>query len=350
MTCCAGWCVPIDSITESKYRSLPGLEGIAMHINLGHRDGMTVFNPQGGHCHYHTKEGLCAIELKHGEGYLSHVCALYPRIFYNFGIYAEESLDLSCPESAKIFLNADTFEYTDAEELVEYPRYGTNEDMTYMSLLLKLRELIVAYLREDANDLLPIVFRKLFVLGELLQDIFIREKIDPVTKEFSERIINETNRVISSDVEPMYIDARATDRIVTGGFYHTKLKRTSPYLYKLCRLYFSEFDKLSIEHIDSIYKDNIYQDEEINALIRKYLSYKIQLNFLETFEDYCFTRKVMYPVFQTHILGLMLYLNKKNLGKLTLEDTVLTISSVERRTSHREEFNSNIFNTLYAEL
>lgn len=350
LTCCAGWCVPIDSQTEAKYRALPGLEGIRMHFNLGSNDDMTVFNPKGGHCHYHTKDGLCSLQLKYGEEYLSRVCFTYPKTLYNFGFYAEEALDLSCPEVAGIFLEADMFSYTSLDKDVEYPRYGTNEDVTYMSLLQQLRNLIVDYVLKENN--LPLTYGRLFELGECIQNIFIEERIDPVTDKFMEKILNKSKELLNSPCDPMYIDAKSTDRIMTGGFYHTKLKRTSPYLYKLCRSYFKELDKLSLDNIDTLYKDELYGNEDICAILRKYLAYKIHLKFLEVFEDYCFMRKLTYSVFQTHLLGVMLWLNNKNAlnTELDKKDIILTISTVERRSSHREEFSAGIFNQLYKEL
>jgi lysine-N-methylase len=48
--------------------------------------------------------GLCGIQSKLGEGYLSIMCAAYPRVMNIVDDVLQRSLDLSCPEAARIVL------------------------------------------------------------------------------------------------------------------------------------------------------------------------------------------------------------------------------------------------------
>jgi lysine-N-methylase len=49
-------------------------------------------------------EGLCAIQKKLGEEYLSSMCSAYPRVMNIVDDVLQRSLDLSCPEAARIVL------------------------------------------------------------------------------------------------------------------------------------------------------------------------------------------------------------------------------------------------------
>ncbi len=49
-------------------------------------------------------EGWCAIQKKLGEEYLSIMCSAYPRVMNIVDDVLQRSLDLSCPEAARIVL------------------------------------------------------------------------------------------------------------------------------------------------------------------------------------------------------------------------------------------------------
>ena len=55
-------------------------------------------------CPMLTADRLCRIQLELGEGYLSTICATYPRIVQEVGGIRETALTLSCPEAARLVL------------------------------------------------------------------------------------------------------------------------------------------------------------------------------------------------------------------------------------------------------
>jgi lysine-N-methylase len=57
----------------------------------------------GGRCAF-LADGLCSIQERLGEDYVGHTCATYPRISNTFSNHRERSLDLSCPEAARLAL------------------------------------------------------------------------------------------------------------------------------------------------------------------------------------------------------------------------------------------------------
>ena len=109
-TCCIGWNVNVDKNTYQAYQS-------CQHPALGPRLRELVAINTGGkseddHARIAlTSEGcpfledrLCSIHKTLGERYLSNMCATYPRILNVVDDVLERSLDLACPEAARIVL------------------------------------------------------------------------------------------------------------------------------------------------------------------------------------------------------------------------------------------------------
>jgi len=66
-------------------------------------DDYASITPTGTQCPF-LSEGLCSIQQKLGEEYLSKACATYPRVSNVVDGVLEKSLELSCPEAARLAL------------------------------------------------------------------------------------------------------------------------------------------------------------------------------------------------------------------------------------------------------
>jgi lysine-N-methylase len=130
-TCCSGWIVHIDQATYRKYQSCsdPTI-GPALHTLVTINEGSTKDDDyakvtlNGVVCPF-LSEGLCSIQARLGEEYLSNMCATYPRIVNRVDDVLQRSLDLSCPEAARLaLLNPNPIEFaggdSDAPE-VDFP-------------------------------------------------------------------------------------------------------------------------------------------------------------------------------------------------------------------------------------
>jgi lysine-N-methylase len=109
-TCCDGWGVTVDRHTFDKYQSCsdaelrrPLLELVTINTNASSDDDYATFKLTETHCPFLT-QGLCSIQSRLGEDYLSNTCAIYPRMMTVVGDVLERTLDLSCPEAARIVL------------------------------------------------------------------------------------------------------------------------------------------------------------------------------------------------------------------------------------------------------
>jgi lysine-N-methylase len=109
-TCCVGWLVNIDKSTYETYQRCedpelgPRLrELVTIHTESTSDDSYARIALSGPKCPFLT-DGLCGIQSKLGEAYLSTVCAKFPRAMMVVNDVLQRSLDLACPEAARVVL------------------------------------------------------------------------------------------------------------------------------------------------------------------------------------------------------------------------------------------------------
>jgi lysine-N-methylase len=121
-TCCSGWLVNIDKDTYEKYqgcdepemgprlRQLVNINPASACTNSYARIGLA-----GTTCPF-LDGGLCGIQNKLGESYLSITCARYPRVLNMVDDVVQRSLDVSCPEAARLtLLDPNPMEFNEEE-------------------------------------------------------------------------------------------------------------------------------------------------------------------------------------------------------------------------------------------
>jgi lysine-N-methylase len=177
-TCCSGWQVSIDSATFQKYRMLPSsplrlLMDERIHLNPScavDQDYARVKLEPDGRCAFLSAEQLCSIQLEHGEQALSFTCANYPRITRQIDDKRETSLQLSCPEAARIVLLDPHFLRPMGQDLSQHDLYEyfaagasrlpptTGNPCDY---LWQVRQLIFLLLQDRSYSL----WQRLFIVG-----------------------------------------------------------------------------------------------------------------------------------------------------------------------------------------
>lgn len=111
-TCCIGWGIPVDRETYHRYQNLPGQQIANRPLNT-----LVEINPASSSPADYAKlrveqarcpallDGLCAIQQTLGEPYIPDMCSKYPRVLNMVGETLERSLNLSCPEAARLVLD-----------------------------------------------------------------------------------------------------------------------------------------------------------------------------------------------------------------------------------------------------
>ena len=130
-TCCIGWFVNVDKLTYEAYQRCddpelgPRLHQlVALHPARTSDDNHARITLSGPNCPF-LAEGLCAIQNKLGASHLSITCARYPRVFNVVDDALQRSLDLSCPEAARlVLLDPNPMEFDEEEGTPHDPRLG----------------------------------------------------------------------------------------------------------------------------------------------------------------------------------------------------------------------------------
>lgn len=112
-SCCVGWDIDIDKATFKKYHKVQDKEmKLMFQKNVHNKENYESDDIDYGkvkikgekRCPFLDEKNYCVIYSKLGEDYLSNVCTSFPRIMNKVdGIY-EISLDVSCPEAARLIL------------------------------------------------------------------------------------------------------------------------------------------------------------------------------------------------------------------------------------------------------
>ena len=117
-TCCRDWSVVPDGDALADYARAPSPLRERITQNLAaDEDGDTCFRlDEQGMCTLLTPDGLCVIQRDWGEAHLCGHCAAYPRFIEEYGSFTESSLALSCPEAARLLLEAPRFTLVETDD------------------------------------------------------------------------------------------------------------------------------------------------------------------------------------------------------------------------------------------
>ncbi|HCW53467.1 MAG TPA: FliB family protein [Clostridium sp.] len=111
--CCIGWDIDVDKETFKKYHKVEDKEMRRMFQKGVHNNpdctnerldyGRIKLNKEK-RCPFLDENNFCLVQGKYGEDYLGSVCSQYPRVVNKIDDYYEMSIDMGCPEAARIVL------------------------------------------------------------------------------------------------------------------------------------------------------------------------------------------------------------------------------------------------------
>ena len=106
-SCCQEWDVQVDEEAARRYLALPGQLGDTLREKLKQdEEGSFFLEITDRRCPMWRADGLCEIQTQLGEEGLCKVCHEFPRLRHDYGDFVELGLELSCPEAARLILNA----------------------------------------------------------------------------------------------------------------------------------------------------------------------------------------------------------------------------------------------------
>ena len=329
--CCRGWKVPIDHNMYMKYLNEKGLFGTLLRCSIEKKEGLVAFRSTPHGCPFWGFDHLCTMQKKRGTDYMPAVCIQFPRQLYNLEFFCEETLYLACPESARLFLVSayedKPFDFTISEGSVPYEVNTTNDDREFLEYLLGSREELVSLLKKGTCfDSMAII-----EYGHDAQNACLTQSPLPSPLDYA----SEERYPIS--FERMNI-------LFFNGFYHPSLRTISPFLYRLCKKYIRKFgtpqqaNPAAGNKKLAALKKSLYQKmPDLDNLLNRYYEYYLYTDFLDTFEDYSFSKHLIYGIAKSHMLWLFLALYAENRKQLGMDEIAKVIAVYERRAPQIED-------------
>ena len=108
-SCCVGWNIRIDENTYDKYKNsedkkIKSITNKYVKRLENTNDFFAEISLKDNSCPFLGADKLCGVQKKYGHNYLSSTCSSYPRKSINFGSKKLKTLDLGCPEAARLVL------------------------------------------------------------------------------------------------------------------------------------------------------------------------------------------------------------------------------------------------------
>lgn len=182
--CCIGWDVDIDKKTYFKYQKVNNEALMTFFKKYVHQnreaysddvDFARVKLLEDKRCPFLNDKNLCMIQAKMGEGYLSNVCATYPRFTNLVNGIKEKSATVSCPEVARLILGNKAglkfFEEEQENDLREIIMFQADTHKAGQNILvtclLELRAFTISVLQNRDHEL----YERLMILGFFFNDL-----------------------------------------------------------------------------------------------------------------------------------------------------------------------------------
>ena len=337
-TCCHGWMIPLTQEDCERFRKERGMLWFSLAAAQSRRD-ILCFNKGSDTCTFLDKNGLCSLQLKKGHDFIPEACRMFPRFYRNYGEFEERYIDPACIQAARLMLdNAGSMSLiTSQGEPLSAP-CTTNDDTGLLEYLVHARESVLkrlenitgaAQLNEALNDITG--------YSSMLQEAFLKGKAERL------KDIPFTGFHAEKSLFPM--DIGFFKAVMETSFYHMRLKRTNPLLYRLCRLYFDKYRTImnSGSAFAEAANDFIKSSKEAVPMSTAYYAYYIYLYFLKSFEDYSFVRNASMGIIHTNMIfmfSMLLSLDEPGSFPVMLPDI---ISAYDRRAC----FNDEIMHELY---
>ncbi len=328
--CCRGWRIHIDDKTVQRYLEMKGLKGVGIRLCMNIDDSMPYFSRKGIRCPFLTLDWHCSIQRHIGVDLMPEICRRFPRDIRNYGPFTEYHLDLSCTHAAYLLLkNCGNVTLTESEGETDAPRYGDNDDMEFLESLCSSREQMLELF--SVNN-----FRDIYELDGIFREAFDIAFTD------HEKVLSceDTGRSEKIPVDVFPLPVEILNDMINNSLYKEKLLYYSPFFYKLFKTYFRYFDKLTPSRGEYLYKELLKEFlekyPEINSHTFQYIRYSLERDYLTTFEDYSFIKRILDALLCSNAILLLEAVYFKRYGVMTMEIEARIISLVERRARHND--------------
>ena len=176
-SCCIGWNIDIDKVTFKRYFKVQDQEMKRMFqknvqnneiCSSDEVDYGIVKLKKDKRCPFLDEENYCVIHSNLGEDYLSNVCTCFPRVTNKIDETYEMSLDVACPEAARlILLKEEGIKFVNREEHLEKYIISAQIDTN----LKEVQNTPLRYFKEIRDFCIKIIQDRRFTISERLYSL-----------------------------------------------------------------------------------------------------------------------------------------------------------------------------------
>lgn len=214
-SCCVGWDIDIDKATFRQYFKVQDQEMKKMFQKNVHNNENAISSEidygrvklaEGKRCPFLDCKNYCVIHSKLGEDYLSNVCSSFPRIVNKIDGCYEMSLDVSCPEAARILLGQqDGIELVDNKETLGKHIISSEIDTSSK----QFKESPVKYFKEIREQSINIIKNRKLDLNKRLH--ILGDFINTLEDEFEENQNNVQKFIREYDINKVKDENESND-------------------------------------------------------------------------------------------------------------------------------------------
>ncbi|MDY7063492.1 MAG: flagellin lysine-N-methylase [Sarcina ventriculi] len=336
-TCCAGWGIVIDEITNERYKNVNNEFGEVLKSKIiKDEDGDVVFLLNNGNCSFLNKHNLCDIYSNLGEDYLCHTCKEYPRYTEEFFDLKEVGISLSCPESARIILKSEeNFNFKLSESTTENILESDIDKDVFLNFL-NCRSVIFSILQKKH---LGLDIRICIILKFVKE---IQDKID----------LGDMAEIV--DVIEEYNNEKFLDKIIKSlSTYKQKYGDKYKNIYKYFKVYkdirhINENDPLCLNNALKYFKENenllTYKHKEFDDYYKKslfkfenILVYFIFRYFMKAIFDYDVSAKIKLAIISMLMIKELSIVRWIEKGNFIEEDLVDIAHMYSKDVEHSDE-------------
>lgn len=361
-TCCKGWDIEVDRDTFQEYCALENNDMKLVIQNNIHINeectsddldyGVIKLNDQK-RCPFLDKCDYCSIYTNIGEEYLSNICTQFPRILNKIDNKYEISLDVACPEAAKLILtNKDSITFQCSEE--KFTKYIINDE--YNTNSKKYKNSPIKYLKEIRYFAINIIQNRnydldcrLYVLGDFLKQLEerVNEKSGKVIEFINKYEINSIAQNYRRDeknylFQSVFFKKMINDLSICKEAISTAFRNITEEV-----LSYLDFKGSFNNEEDYIHAYENYDKEIISKYSYVFENYLVNYMYNNLFpfseSDDMFEGYIMLVVRYSFIRFYLVenYINNKNVSE---EEVVKFIALFARNVEHDKSYMSEILN------
>lgn len=337
-TCCRGWKILVDDDTYGHIRKEPGAFGKKLRFLIGGKDSHHIRQPFG-RCPFLNKEGLCSLQLKGRMDCMSWICQEYPRRILEFGSFTETTLELACPEAARLFLahGSDCVMKPAETPPCHIMWRMDNEDAPFLAFLCRLRDVTLKQI-EGCRHFDAVALQELYDGYKGLHELILNNQLSKANEAAAQMSITGGDGSFLLFYPMGIMDRVIAYNLDIPGGIKAPLAGCRP----LLRRYYHFFNSLTEEKAARFFHDKMAQMMEAlpgtAEKYRAYYRYYLYEMLLSVYEDYHLWKVILlgHMYLQLYmVFDLVSWLDCCQ-KKLPYDDAAqaLVLSALERRMRH----------------